>query len=257
MNKKLISMIFTMCCIGISATAQTTTTTSEGELLNSGSLGGTVDAASLIKDVNDLRLKGYLFGQYENAKVKFRNGDVLQSKMNYFAGGEKFHFLDNAGKTQELANFDKIEYVEIQNRVFYFDEYGEALELICKEPRLFAIYKCDVSVKGDIKAQYRDQNAEANYGFHSKTNRENTAYGSDRSSQVKLSADQFKFGGMKCNYKLDVNGKTKKFKDLKGFLKIFNKEQRPEIEKFANEHQTNFNNPTQVIELVQFALTQG
>lgn len=214
-----------------------------------------IEVGSTIIDGNDLRLRGYLFGAFEDAKVMFKNGRTADYKMNYYAVMEKFHFLDRAGQLQELVNPATISYIAIKDRLFFIEENGQCLEKICKDPELYVSYKCNVRINGDVEKNYRKENSSSTYGLRSATAQDETYFGASQAIAVKMTVDEFNFDVIKREYKIVIDGKTKKFKNLGGFTKLFKKEKRSEIEKYAQDSKVNFNNPQQVIELSQYAMS--
>ena len=50
-----------------------------------------------------------------------------------------------------------------------------------------------------------------------------------------------------------MGGALKKFSNLKGFVKLFKKEQREAIEQYAHDNNVNFSDTSQVVQLCRFA----
>ena len=201
-------------------------------------------SVSLIAQTNDdKRTEGYLFAQFMPTKVKFLNGAVYNERTNYHLAAEKLHFIAANGEVQEVTNAAEIEFFAIGERQFFM-QGSKVYERLCADPEVYANYRCDA----------RQQAHENGFGAKSETSSvKSVGAVYEGTGRIALSDGKFVFSDVKIEYKLRMGGALKKFSNLKGFVKLFKKEQREAIEQYAHDNNVNFSDTSQVVQLCRFA----
>ena len=83
----------------------------------------------------------YLFNDFQEATVYFKDGSQYHEKMNYNLLVDKFYFIDHIdNKVKVLSNPQDIQIIKFGNRVFYTEgNYG--IEILPTNPVLYIQYK--------------------------------------------------------------------------------------------------------------------
>lgn len=89
----------------------------------------------------------FLFDEFQNAVVIFKDGSQYHEKMNYNILLEKFFFIDRADQTKKiLSNPQDVRVIQFGNRVFYM-EGDKGIEIIPINPTLYVQYKGNIEKK--------------------------------------------------------------------------------------------------------------
>lgn len=190
-----------------------------------------------LASAQDKETSPYLFDNFQEAVVFFKDGSQYHEKMNYNLLVEKFYFIDRSdNKLKVLSNPQDINIIKFGNRVFY-TKAGKGIEILPTNPALHVQYK------GNI----RKEATKGAYGKTSETTSVRTYGGTYGSSGERLDFDPEKLVlGSRYNiYWLERKGKKKSFKNLKQFIKLYPNHEG-ELQNFIHENKIDFNNAKQI-----------
>ena len=179
----------------------------------------------------------FLFDEFQNAVVIFKDGSQYHEKMNYNILLEKFFFIDRADQTKKiLSNPQDVRVIQFGNRVFYM-EGDKGIEIIPINPTLYVQYK------GNI----RKEASKGAYGQASETTYIRTYGGiyGNGGERFEFDPEKLILGNRYNNYWIERKGKKKSFKNFKQFIKLY-PDKKEEIEKFIENNRIDFNNVEQI-----------
>lgn len=85
----------------------------------------------------DKNTSSFLFDDFQEAVVYFKNGSQFREKMNYNILANKFYFVDRVdNKVKALSNPQDIQVIKFSNRVFY-TEGNNGIEILPTNPVLY------------------------------------------------------------------------------------------------------------------------
>lgn len=182
----------------------------------------------------------YLFPEFQNAVVYFKDGSQYHEKMNYNLLVDKFFFIDRAdNKVKVLSNPQDVQIIKFGNRIFYTEgDYG--IEILPTSPVLYVQYKGNM----------RKEASKGAYGTAAETSSVRTYGGTNANYGQRYDFDPEKLilGSRYNIYWIEHKGKKKPFKNFKQFLKLYPKQQK-ELELFIKENNVDFNNVQQISSL--------
>lgn len=185
----------------------------------------------------------FLFEEFQDAVVFFKDKTRSQEKINYDLISEEFWFVENGtGQLLAIANSDNIAVIKIGDRNFIVkDKVG--VEVLNTTPVIHVQYR----------AKTRPEAAQGAYGMKSETTAI-SSYSSMYSSGKRVDLEGRKIiAANRFNiYWVDVKGKMKKFMNEKQFLKIY-KNHDKELEKYIKTNNIDFEDLEQVIQLCVYA----
>ena len=80
----------------------------------------------------DKNTSSFLFDDFQEAVVYFKNGSQFREKMNYNILANKFYFVDRVdNKVKALSNPQDIQVIKFGNRVFYTEWYRDFADESC------------------------------------------------------------------------------------------------------------------------------
>jgi hypothetical protein len=183
----------------------------------------------------------FLFPELFSSKIGFKDGSVVNARMNYNILSEKMIF-EKDNKVFDLVNTEKIDTVFLTGRKFIpmgniFVEVfnGSAIPL-------FTQFKGDLIPPGKPSG----------YGGTSQTSSIEsiaTLYGGAQSVNLKLPSD-YTVKLTVINW-IRINGKMEKFISERQFLKLF-KSKETEIRKFIKTNNTDFNKRNDIVKVLAF-----
>ena len=182
------------------------------------------------------KISSYLFNEFQEVTVFFKNGGQSKEKMNYNFLSEKFYFIDPAGEIKVLSNPQDVIVIRFGERVFYPEANG-GVEILPVTPVLYVQYK----------AHIRQEAAKGAYGMSSETTSIRTFGAADMGNGMRFDFDPQKlYVGRRYNiYWIEKNGKKKPFKNFKQFVKLYPKHKEA-LEEFIKENKLDFNNIDQI-----------
>lgn len=208
----------------------------------SGIIAGCIISLSLSAQKDTLSLDSqFLLSELHPAKISFKDGSVINARMNYNILSEKMIF-EKDNKVLDLVNTAKIDTVFLPGRKFipmdniFIEVFnGSAIPL-------FTQFKGDLIPPGKPSG----------YGGTSQTSSIEsiaTIYGGAQSYNLKLPSD-YTVRLTVINW-IRLNGKMEKFISERQFLKLF-KSKETEIRKFIKTNNTDFNNRNDIVKLLAF-----
>jgi len=189
----------------------------------------------------------YLFKEFQEAFIYFKNGQVSKTELNYNFLTKSFLFYDplKDNKLMEIAGQENILVVKVGDRSFFVNN-KRITEIIQAEPSILVEYQGYVKEKGK----------NAGYGGRSETSAIQS-YSTMQLDGITHALEQegaLTIGRITKRYQIEKKGKKKSFNNAKSFLKIF-PEQKESLSKYFTENKTDFNSVDQVISLVNYAMS--
>ena len=190
----------------------------------------------------------FIFEQFANAKVHFKNRSVTVVPMNYDAVNDKMYFKDQ-GNLMELTNaalVDSIVWAGKRTFIPYGKGFFEQVRLVNGTAFIhWRIKNVNVGATGAMgavtQAKVETINIRSMGVFSAESNRMNSA---DVYQQKNAN-----------EYYLSVDGKYTKITNKKHVLKLY-PEHKAEIEAFMDKNKIQMNEPLSVLELLNFCMGQ-
>lgn len=185
----------------------------------------------------------FLFEDYQVATVYF-DGYEVEERVNYNFIDKNFYFLDaKDGKEKIATNLDKVHHFEVNGRTFIFEPDG-LKEEICSSPLLYVKYNVK-TMKSGVAVAYDGIS-------HVSTSNQYRGYEPGEASNTFSKKGEREVVGFYNNYFLVKDEKMTKFSNLKQFLKLYSDESE-KLEEFVREKEIDFEDPKDVVALVQYA----
>lgn len=188
----------------------------------------------------------FLFPEYQDALILYKDGRQFTAPVNFDLLDGYYLFVDNKDKQiKQFANPELISLLRIGSRSFLLGE-GETTEVLQAEP-LF-----QVSYSGILRQAPKN----ITYGGSTQTAAVST-YGGYSGVGVLSSRQQSNnkiVVGISKNYTAKFKGKTKRFNNLKTFLKAIPKNKQAEIKEYTEKKTVDFDNVEQVFELYRYVI---
>lgn len=183
--------------------------------------------------------KSYLFDQFEDAFVSFKNNSEMRLKMNYNILYTQMIFKDNDGTCKALSNKDinNISLIKIKGRFFIPFKQG-ICEILSENPLLYVEYHS--------RLKPRVQNI--GMGATSSTTA-GTSYSEIRlqgGPKLELSTGVIPEADLLLTYWVLVDGKYKSFKTVKQLKKALS-DNKNDIENYVITNKLNTNKPDQIL----------
>ncbi len=185
----------------------------------------------------DKEMSPYLFEEFQNAVVYFKDGSQYHEKMNYNLLVEKFYFIDHTdNKVKVLSNPQDIQVIKFGSRVFY-TEADRGIEILPTTPVLYVQYKGNIRKEASTGA----------YGQATETTSVKTYGGTygGRGERYDFDPEKLVVGNRYNIYWLERKGKKKAFKNFKQFIKLY-PEHKEEVGKFIEDNHVDFNDVQQI-----------
>lgn len=182
----------------------------------------------------------YLFEEFQNAVVFFKDGSQYHEKMNYNLLVDKFFFIDREdNKVKVLSNPQDVQVIKFGNRIFY-TEGNNGIEILPTNPVLYVQYKGNM----------RKEASKGGYGTGAETTSVRTYGGTNANNGQRYDFDPEKLilGSRYNIYWIEYKGKKKPFKNFKQFLKLYPKQQE-QLKLFIKENSVDFNDVQQMSRL--------
>ena len=189
----------------------------------------------------------FLFPDYQNALILYKDGQRFQAPVNFDLRAGHFLFIDAKDKeAKQFAYPEKIAFLQIGSRNFLLSE-GEAIELLQAKP-LF-----QVAYSGNLRQAPKN----LTYGGTTQTAAVDSYSGYSGSGVLssQKNANNKVVVGINKRYKAKIGKKTKWFNNTKTFLKLLPEQQREEIKEYIETHKIDFDNVEQVFKLYAYVTT--
>ena len=180
----------------------------------------------------------FFFEEYQPALIFYKDGRQFQAPVNFNLLAGHFLFIDAKDKeAKQFSNPELIALLRIGERCFLIGN-KETIEVIQTEP-LFQVRYSGILRQAPKKLTYGGTTYTAPVDNYSRMigNNLNT-----------ISNDQI-VTGINKTYEVKIGKKTKRFFSKNSFLKAVPKLQRPEMEAYLEQHEVDFGNVQQVLEL--------
>lgn len=182
----------------------------------------------------------FIFEQFLNGKIHFKNRSVTIVPMNYDAVNDKMYFKRD-GTLMELVNLAAVDSVVWGRKVCFICHNGTFMERI-------KLQHGNVFIRWRVKSVNIGSRGALGSITQAKVDRLYSA--GNGGSQ---NADVYRLQNTN-DYYLWMRGKYQKASTLKQILKLF-PEQRTAIEAFVEEKHTDFHKPMSVLELLNYCLS--
>lgn len=188
----------------------------------------------------------FIFEQFTNAKIHFKNRSVTVATMNYDAVNDKMYFKNN-GELMELSNQEMIDSISWASKRCFITQGKNYLEKVTLD-------------NGTCYIAWRIKNVNVgSAGAYGTTTQGKVESISVRSLGVFSATDAASHSGdvfqqKNANeYYLSLDGKLKKITNKKHVLKLFPKHHEA-INEFMDKENIKMNEPLSVLELLNFCL---
>ena len=182
----------------------------------------------------------FIFEQFLNGKIHFKNRSVTIVPMNYDAVNDKMYFKRD-GTLMELVNLAAVDSVTWGRKVCFICHNGTFLEKV-------KLQHGNVFIHWQVKSVNIGSRGALGSITQAKVERIYSA-----SNGGTQNADVYRLKNSN-DYFLMIKGKYQKASTLKQILKLF-PEHRTAIEAFVEEKQTDFHKPMSVLELLNYCLS--
>ncbi|MDR0754100.1 MAG: hypothetical protein LBF04_01795 [Prevotellaceae bacterium] len=182
----------------------------------------------------------YVFPDFTEGTVFFKNGTMTSAKLNYNTLTEEMQFIDDKENIMAISNPQDINYIIINKKTFYYvsgKSFGELL-----------VYNDEVRFLTKRKTALTDSQAKGAYGQVNTTSAV-TSVVPTRQYDIGILRD-LTFNIID-EFLLERNGKFTKIIGVKSFIKIF-PQYKNEITKFVESNKTNFKNEKALIKLTNY-----
>lgn len=183
----------------------------------------------------------YLFSEFTDSYVYYKDGRVFQVPANYDLLDNKFVFIDKDNEQKEFSEPDRIVSIKVGTRTFIPTSGSEAAEIIQDDPRILVQYIGDKRIKKDLTFGGKTETASVD-------SYSNLIYGTGEDEKNAVLA--------KIDYQFYIENdkRLKEFSTEKQFLKIFPK-QKEQIKQYINENKIDFDSIEQVVKLCNYVFS--
>jgi len=189
----------------------------------------------------------YLFKEFQEAFIYFKNGQVSKTELNYNFLTKSFLFYDpfKDNKLMEIAGQENILVVKVGERSFFVNN-KKISEIIQAEPSILVEYQGYIKEKGK-NAGYGGKSETASIQSYSTMQLDGITHALEQESALTI-------GRITKRYQIEKEGKKRFFNNAKSFLKIFPEYKEPVLS-YITENKTDFNSADHVISLVNYTMS--
>ena len=182
----------------------------------------------------------FLFEDYQNALIFYKDGRQFQAPVNFNLLAGHFLFIDAKDKeAKQFSSPELIALLRIGERCFLIGN-KETIEVIQTEPLFQVRYSGNVR-QAPKKLTYGGTTQTASVDSYSGMIGSGLISGRPTNNQIVT--------GINKTYEVKIGKKTKRFFSKNSFLKTVPKPQRPDMEAYLEQHEVDFGNVQQVLEL--------
>ena len=184
----------------------------------------------------------YLFPEFTDSYIYYKDGRVFQVPTNYDLFENKFVFIDKDNEKKEFSDPNMIVSVKADNRTFIPISGNEAAEVMQTEPRILVQYIGNKRIKKDLTFGGKTETASVD-------SYSNLIYGTGEydKNTVLINIDY--------QFYVEKDKRLKQFSTKKQFLKLFSK-QKKELKKYIDENNVDFGSIDQVVKLCNHAFSK-
>lgn len=184
----------------------------------------------------------YLFSEFKEALVYYKDARVFSVPMNYNLILGKFVFIDKDEVTKEFSDPEMVVSIKIDDKT-YLPTEGGATEILQFDPKILVQYKGSVR-KGGKKMTYGGQSETAAIDTYSRLRSSSGNAGLETESMILASIYK--------EYQIERGKRMRRFIGEKQFLKIFAK-QKDVLKQYIEKNEIDFNSVEQVLQLCNYA----
>lgn len=188
-------------------------------------------------------LSAYLFDDYHDAVVYFRDGRKSAEKVNYNLVESALYFIDKRdGQVKVVSNYQAIDSLIIARRTFLLDG-NTALEKVSPAPIVY--------IRFNASSKYKPQTI--GYGLSSELASVD-AYSSASFQGIRtdLQGKEREVSKISHDYIIEKAGKRSRFSSFKQLYRIY-PGQRATLEQYVAQHELDFNDVAGMIALCRYA----
>lgn len=186
----------------------------------------------------------FLFPEFTEAIVHYKDGRAFQVPINYNLLESNFIFIDKDKKKKEFSDPELVISVKVGDRAFLPITGDEMAEVLQIDPKILVQYNGYARKTKNLP--YGGKTETASVGVIS-----NLHSGTGSSS---LDTENITVTNINYRFYIEKNKRLKRFTTEKQFLKLFPK-QKEELKKYINESKVDFNSIEQVVQLCNHAFT--
>lgn len=184
---------------------------------------------------------GYLFSNFSDSYVYYKDGRVFQIRLNYDLIKNRFEFIDKDNEKKEFADPDMIVSIKVGERTFLLVENNEAAEILQADPQILVQYLGRKRIKKDLTFGGKTETASVD-------SYSNLIYGTGEDGKnTVLTKIEYQFY-------VEKNKRLKRFSTEKQFLKIFSKH-KEELKRYIDGFKIDFDSIGGVKNLCNYALS--
>lgn len=185
----------------------------------------------------------YLFQEFSEGYVYYKDGRVFKVPLNYDLTKGKFYFIDKDKEKKEFSDPNMVTSVKVGERIFLPVSGNEAAEVIQSNPNILVQYSGAKRIKRDIT-------------FGGKTETASVDSYSNLIYSTPDVVDESNVFVANLNYKyfVEKDGRMKKFSNAKQFIKIFSK-RKGKVVRYIEENKVDFDSIEQVVKLCNYAIS--
>lgn len=183
----------------------------------------------------------YLFPEFTDSYIYYKDGRVFQVPANYDLFNNKFVFIDKDNEKKEFSEPDMIVSIKVSSRTFIPTSGNETAEVIQADPQILVQYIGNKRIKKDLTFGGKTETASVD-------SYSNLIYGTgDDKKNIVLVKIEYLFY-------IEKNKRLKRFSTEKQFLKIFPK-QKEQLKQYIDGYKIDFNSIGGVTQLCNYALS--
>lgn len=183
----------------------------------------------------------YLFPEFTDSYIYYKDGRVFQVPTNYDLFKNEFIFIDKDNEKKEFSEPDMIISIKVGSRTFILTPGNKTAEIIQAAPQILVQYIGNKRIKKDLT--YGGKTETASVDSYS-----NMIYGTgdDEKNVVLVKIDYL--------FYVEKNKQLKQFSTEKQFLKIFSKH-KAQLKEYIDGYKIDFNSIGGVVKLCNYALS--
>ena len=208
------------------------------------------DKTHRIKNGADIRTtipvrERYLYEEFKEGKVYFRNGNISKSPLNYSLFHKEIQFISPSKDTLLLSDNDFISKIIIQSDTFYYDRSHGHVQKIGTYGKIKLGKQQKILIRGNEKyTGYGDYSGTASVASYSNF--------SNRNGELQqLQTNNKLILRQKSDYFLIDQNQRFSLADRASLMRLF-PDKRKDITTFIKSNETNFTEESDLVKLLQF-----
>lgn len=186
----------------------------------------------------------YIFDEFKNGKVVYKNGAVVYAKLNYDPLNQRMLFLSPSDNSLlEIVNPSDISYINIEGRMFEQIKGNLFYERINYNDLILYIQWRSKAISEGKPSGYGTTSTTSAITSVSVINKEGRTIPLNVSEKFNYKPDNF--------YYVKINNTQKRFSTPDSLAKLF-KAHKKEIKKYIKENKLDFDNPEDIKSAVEY-----